>query len=518
MYQYNLGLYFIDVLKVNSEQVALIYENYSLSYSELGTYVDSLSSLLLESKCERGDVIAIANTKQPLSYALMLASLRLGITYVNIDTDSPVSRINKILEVSKPVLFFYDDKDFMSVANEISKVSYQKTQLLDEKHLIKTSTKELKEQKNLTKLVDGDSIAYIMFTSGSTGSPKGVAVTHQNVIHLIEWGRDFFKISYKDNFANVSPMYFDNSVFDFYVGLFSGASLTPIFKNLLTDPYSITNYVERFKCTIWFSVPSLLIYLVSMKAIVPKQLMNLRLIIFGGEGYPKAELVKLYDKLKEHVVFVNVYGPTECTCICSAYEISDNDFLNLDGIPMLGNLNQNFDYKIINSEGKNSQKGELCLIGPNVAAGYYNDPVLTGKAFKTLFEKKHYMKRMYHTGDIVKKVNNFLTFVGRKDNQIKHMGYRIELEEIEHALVKLPEVYQSAVIYHRKKEAYGKIVAFVACSASNIEKTILEQLSNFLPKYMIPNKLVIMDKLIKNANGKVDRKILKDLLIKNSPN
>ncbi len=516
MYQYNLGLYFLDTLKVNSEQLALVYENYSLSYSELGNYVDSLSSMLLESKCERGDVIAIANTKQPLSYALMLASLRLGITYVNIDIDSPVSRVNKILEVSKPLLFFYDDKDYINIANEIGKVSSQKTQLLDEKYLNKASLKELKEQKKRTKLVDGDTIAYIMFTSGSTGSPKGVAVTHQNVIHFIAWGRNFFKISSKDNFANVSPMYFDNSVFDFYVGLFSGASLTPIFQSILTDPYSIANYVEKLKCTIWFSVPSLLIYLDSMKAIVPEQLNNLRLIIFGGEGYPKTELIKLYDKLKEQVVFVNVYGPTECTCICSAHIITDNDFLDLDGIPMLGNLNQNFDYKILNSDGKISEKGELCLIGPNVSAGYYNEPELTNNTFETLFEKKYYMKRMYHTGDIVKKVDNLLYFVGRKDNQIKHMGYRIELEEIEYALVKVPEVSQAAVIYYRKKIAYGKIAAFVVCPVTTFETKILEQLRVLLPSYMIPQQVIIMDKLTTNANGKVDRKILKNLLIHNS--
>src|SRR5204863_4296552 len=137
-------------------------------------------------------------------------------------------------------------------------------------------------------------IAYIMFTSGSTGVPKGVAVTHQNVLHFIAWAIRRFGIGSSDNFANLSPMYSDNSVFDFYVALFSGASLTPLHRKLLSAPAALIAHVAQMGCTIWFSVPSLLIYVATMKALTATSLPAIRHIVFGGEGYPKVELIKLY--------------------------------------------------------------------------------------------------------------------------------------------------------------------------------------------------------------------------------
>jgi D-alanine--poly(phosphoribitol) ligase subunit 1 len=357
-------------------------------------------------------------------------------------------------------------------------------------------------------LVDGATIAYIMFTSGSTGLPKGVAVTHQNVLHFIAWGKDCFGVTPADNFANLSPMYFDNSVFDFYVGLFSGASLSPVYRDVMTRPYDLVAHVENMACTIWFSVPSLLIYLMTMKALRPGGLPKLRTISFGGEGYPKAEQKKLYALFTPQARLVNVYGPTECTCICSAYPLSDADFDDLNGLPPLGTLNPNFDYRIVDDEEKDAAEGELLLIGPNVASGYFNDAERTAAAFHTLQERDRYGKRMYRTGDLVREVDGQLHFIGRKDNQVKHMGYRIELEEIEHALGLQPGVAQAAVVYHRTNAAYGKLVAFVAGTDLE-EKALQAGLAQRLPDYMIPGKIVVQEHLPKNPNGKVDRQQLK---------
>jgi D-alanine--poly(phosphoribitol) ligase subunit 1 len=206
---------------------------------------------------------------------------------------------------------------------------------------------------------------------------------------------------------------------------------------------------------------------------------------------------------------VNVYGPTECTCICSAYPLGDDDFTDMEGLPTLGRLNQNFDFCILDEEGNEAPVGELCLIGPNVSAGYFNDPERTAAAFVTLADPRRFMKRMYRTGDLVREREGKLHFLGRKDNQIKHMGYRIELEEIEHALVRLPYIDQAAVLYQRGNAAYGKIMAFAASKDAADEKAVLRDLAQLLPTYMIPAKLVIMEELPKNPNGKVDRQKLK---------
>lgn len=513
-YYYNLGTLFDDVLIGHAARPALRFSENEYCYGELGQWIDSLAALLLSQGLKRGDVIAIGHNKQPLSYALMLAAIRLGVAYVNIDVASPTARNVRILQVSCASLLFYDDLDYQDEMSELASSHCCPALLLEESALPSVTDAERVEHHHYCKLVDGACIAYIMFTSGSTGVPKGVAVTHQNVLHFIAWGQERFGVSDQDNFANLSPMYFDNSVFDFFVGLFSGASLSPVPRELLTKPYELVPYIKRLGCTIWFSVPSLLIYLMAMKAMTPLALPNLQAIVFGGEGYPKIELKKLYDLFSGQARLVNVYGPTECTCICSAHMLGPDDFRDTEGLPTLGYLNPNFDYRILDGEEQDASIGELCLIGPNVAAGYFNDPERTAAAFFTISDSHRFMKRMYRTGDLVREEGGMLYFIGRKDNQIKHMGYRIELEEIEHALVKLPQVDQAAVLYHRVSSAYGKIVAYVACRECQMDNELLSSLGKLLPDYMIPSKIIVLPNLPKNPNGKVDRQRLRRMLDK----
>ena len=512
LHHHNLAHLFDEVLATHAARPALRYAEAEHSFSELGSWIDSLATLLLSKGLQRGDVIAIGHDKHALSYALMLAALRLGVAYVNIDVASPVARTARILAVSAPALLFYDDVAWQASMSELATAQGCELLLLEPTLLPKTDEADRERQRECSRLVDGATIAYIMFTSGSTGVPKGVAVTHQNVLHLIAWGHERFGVTARDNFANLSPMYFDNSVFDFYVGLFCGAALSPIPRGLLTKPYELVPYVSERGCTIWFSVPSALMYLMAMKAIAPGTLTHLRAIVFGGEGYPKIELKKLHDRFSGQAILVNVYGPTECTCICSAHTLSAEDFLDLEGLPTLGHLNPNFDHRILDDGDHDALGGELCLIGPNVAAGYFNDLERTAAAFHTITDANRFMKRMYRTGDLVKMVNGRLHFVGRKDNQIKHMGYRIELEEIENALVRLPEVDQAAVVYQRTQTAYGKLVAYVASTSEVDGKALLKALGNLLPDYMVPSRLTVLPRLPKNANGKVDRQHLRSLL------
>lgn len=511
-YFVNLGQFFTDVAATHAQRPALRYAEQTYSYADLLGFAESLAASLTSRNLGRGDVIAIANNKRPLSYALMLAALRLGIAYVNIDVASPLARNSRILEMSGATLLFYDDCEYADPMRELAGHNQCTAIELEPASLAQVTAADRELQHRLMQRVDGASIAYIMFTSGSTGMPKGVAVTHQNVLHFIIWGQERFKIDSHDNFANLSPMYFDNSVFDFYIGLFSGAALTPVFRSIMNSPYEISAFVGKMQCSIWFSVPSLLIYLMAMKALTPKILPDLRHIVFGGEGYPKVELKKLYGLFSAQATLTNVYGPTECTCICSAYSLGETDFVAMDGLPPLGRLNPNFDYRIVDDDDQDADTGELLLMGPNVAAGYFNDLERSAACFLTLTEPGRFMKRVYRTGDLVRESGGLLHFVGRKDNQIKHMGYRIELEEIEQALARLPEINQAAVIYQRGHAAYGKLIGFIASPAALDEKNLMKQLANLLPEYMVPSRIVVQRELPKNANGKVDRRQLEALL------
>lgn len=511
-HDYNLGMALDAVAARHAGRPALRYPGQVHTYADVFGQAERLGALLLARGCRRGDVIAIGHQKRLLSYALMLAALRLGIAYVNLDVASPVPRLASVLGISRPKLLFYDDANFSAAMTELAGAAGCELLFLDDALLPAVTDADRREQQEALRLVDGATIAYVMFTSGSTGLPKGVAVTHQNVLHFIAWGRECFGVTPEDNFANPSPMYFDNSVFDFYVALFSGASLSPVFRETMTQPYELVAHVEKMACTVWFSVPSLLIYLMTMKALRPGALPALRAISFGGEGYPKAELKKLYTLFSPQAKLVNVYGPTECTCICSAYVLRDADFDDLSGLPTLGRLNPNFDWRIEGEDGRDADEGELLLIGPNVAAGYFNDPERTAAAFHTITDPGRYGKRMYRTGDLVRQQDGQLHFIGRKDNQVKHMGYRIELEEIEYALAMLPRVAQAAVVYHRTNTAYGKLVGFVAGPADLDEKALQAEVAKRLPDYMVPSRIVVQPDLPKNANGKVDRQQLKSLL------
>ncbi len=506
----NLGIYFEDVVEKSGNHFALKYENQNLSYRDLNALCNRIANFLRKQGVAEKEVVGIINTKEPTGYASMLACLKIGAIYTNIDEDNPKERLKKIFRASEPKLLISDHE-----ANTDIKDTAQALQIpvfyLDEHALNKYEYQNLE----ITSKITGDNPAYIMFTSGSTGTPKGALISHGNVLSFIDWSSHRYDVRSDDIFAQVSPIYFDNSVFDFYTALFSGAVLAPIKKEMLQKPLDLIHSIDRLGCTVLFSVPSLFLYLTTMKVLNTDVLTNIRIFSFGGEGYPKSELKKLYDIYAAHARFINVYGPTEGTCICSSYEISKEDFDNIEPLPPLGKINKNFDFIVLDEHGNGvdtGDVGELCLLGPNVGLGYYNDPDQTQKAFITNPLQKKYYERMYATGDLVRvDENDLLWFVGRKDNQIKHMGFRIELEEIENAINTLPFVNQSAVVYKRMHTTHGKIVAYVSSKETIEENAIKKLLQDLLPSYMIPNVIEMLEHLPKNPNGKIDKTFLKGI-------
>lgn len=502
-YHFNLGLLFEEVCSENADSIALRYLGSSMTYRELNTISNSIAAMIVGKGIHPGDVVVIINTKEPESYAAMIACLKIGVVYTNIDRDNPIVRSEAILRQCCPKLILSDtvmSSDFIDMVTKLGIIIASLNNFMMEK------TSELKSDS--VSMVTGSRIAYIMFTSGSTGVPKGVAITHQNVLSFINWSINRYRITPCDIFANISPMYFDNSVFDFYTALFSGASLFPIRKALLSKPKELLGAIDKIGCTIWFSVPSMLIYLMTMRALSKSSFMSLRIITFGGEGFPKTELKKLYDLYCDRIEIINVYGPTEGTCICSSYTITGGVFDTMDVLPSLGLINPNFAYLIFDEEGKVSDRGELYILGPNIGAGYFNDQKRSAEVFSYCFDYGFYATPMYRTGDLVYETEGLLYFSGRKDNQIKHMGYRIELEEIELALSQITGVNQVAVIYDRVSDAYGKIIAFLACDEDLSANEVREKLKKRIPEYMLPNIIRFFRSLPKNQNGKVDKREL----------
>jgi D-alanine--poly(phosphoribitol) ligase subunit 1 len=311
----------------------------------------------------------------------------------------------------------------------------------------------------------------------------------------------------------VNPTYFDNSVFDIYSSIFTGASLVPFTVDEMKYPDQVLSKINECGCTIFFSVPSLLIYFQTLKLLNKNSFKNIRSIIFGGEGYPKVKLKELFELFKSRCQLFNVYGPTECTCICSVYTVSDIDFNDLNGYPPLGEMIPGFSCFITNNDKLTccDETGELWLKGPSVGLGYYNDRNLTEKSFiKNPFNEKD-NQNIYKTGDIVKynSKDKKIYFVGRKDNQIKHQGYRIELGEIEYALLRVDGV-DEAVAAHTIKDGVSTIIGFISSKTGIKKGQAISEVSKYIPKYMIPSIIDIYDFLPKNANGKIDRNLLKN--------
>ena len=505
-YIYTLGQQFRKIVAQRHEATALRYPNgLTLSYVELDQLSNRLAHYLHEQGIREGDVIAIFNEKSPRAYALMLAALKLGAIYTNLDVSSPWQRLVKILDRAQPSLLFID-----TTSDQIEHPISNAFPALAVAYLTELALDDYPTEFELPHQLHGGCPAYIMFTSGSTGFPKGAVMSHENLLHFIDWGRTTFAVTESDIFTNANPIYFDNSVFDFYVSLFNGATLVPLSHSLVKSPKELVQAINASGCTIWFSVPSLLVYLLTTKVLSASDFGSIQRIIFGGEGFPKNKLKKLYELLGHRTQLFNVYGPTECTCICSSYLISDQDFENMQELAPLGFLSPNFSYEILPLAPENPQLGELALLGPCVGLGYYRDPERTSAAFVQQ-PQVGYRAIMYRTGDLVEKAaNGYLHFKGRVDNQIKHMGYRIELEEIEAAFSSLPYIDEVGVIYFKINEELGFIKAFAVCNlASQTEAATLEQLKELLPPYMIPKTLVFMDQLPKNQNGKIDRNQLK---------
>lgn len=362
----------------------------------------------------------------------------------------------------------------------------------------------------LVRAVSGNAPAYIMFTSGSTGIPKGVLICQKSLLNFIEWSKETYSLNTNDILTNVNPIYFDNSVFDFYCSIFNGVSMLAIPKKIIERPKEMLQLISETNCTIWFSVPSMLIYLTNMKLLNKEILKNIRIFSFGGEGYPKELLRKLYKLYGDKAEFFNVYGPTEGTCICSAYKVKEQD-IKEEGLVPLGKIASNFDYLILDENGKEASFGELNLLGEQLALGYYNDQERTKQSFVNYDGHETYEEKMYKTGDLVEDIGGVLYFRGRVDNQIKHMGYRIELEEIENAIIKVDAIKQCAVVHAFSKNKFSQIIAFVATESDISEQYLRTEIKKYIPNYMIPNKIIFMKELPKNVNGKVDRNNLKQM-------
>ncbi|MCR2099620.1 AMP-binding protein, partial [Campylobacter upsaliensis] len=347
-------------------------------------------------------------------------------------------------------------------------------------------------------------LLYVFFTSGSTGLPKGVSISHKSVIDYAFWVSEEFELDENEIIANQAPLYFDNSILDIFPTIKEGGSVHLVPNSLFAFPLKVLEYLENEGVNTIFWVPSVLIYFANTQALEKFKLEKLKKVLFCGEIMPNKQLNYWRTHLS-NTLFANLYGPTEITDVCCFYKIN-REFKDEELLP-IGKACKNTELLVFD-ENKNlinevGKKGELFVKGTSLSLGYYNDIEKTKAAFIQNPLHHNYLDLLYKTGDIVA-YNEFgeLLCYGRIDNQIKFKGHRIELGEIEAVLNSHAKIKNSACIFKD-----DKLIAFYESEEELDLKGFCKQK---LPPYMIASSFVRVEKFALNANGKIDRKVLSE--------
>lgn len=479
------------------EQKTLTYRQLMLASRAVGTGLCALGT--------RNKPVAVYLDKGADVIAAMLGVVYSGNFYAVIDAEMPPERICKILSTLQPVAVLTDESHYETALQLGDMPVFRYAQLSE------GETDDALLSAVRSEQIDTDPL-YTLYTSGSTGVPKGAVLTHRNVLAYSEWVVGEFGIDATTVFGNQTPFYFSMSVTDVFATLRTGATLVIVPKQYFSFPIRLIGFLNAHKINTLYWVPSAIGIVANMKIFDYEMPQYLKRVLFAGEVMPTKQLNYWMDKLGDDVVFANLFGPTEATDICTYFTVNRR-FRDDEPLP-IGNHCDNCNVFIVNEEGKKAaegEEGELYIRGSFLSAGYYHNPEKTAEAFVQNPLNDAYPEICYKTGDLVKRnAYGELMYIGRRDYQIKHMGYRIELGEIETAVSSVEGMKECACVYD---EANEQIVLFYSATKLK-EEALMQLLAGKLNSYLLPNRLCKMSMLPHNQNGKIDRKELKQNLLK----
>lgn len=462
------------------------------------------------SKLKPETAIAFYMEKSVDALIVMFAGMYLGDFYSFIDIRQTANRVLNIISVLEPEFIITDEKNRDALC-AVDLPDHDKENIILISELLKDAEKTAIDKELLSDMRRNfyDKMPlYVNFTSGSTGVPKGVVVGHASVIEFIREFTAVFKITDEDILANQAPFDFDVSVKDIYSGLFTGARVALIPRNYFSSPAVLMDYLTDNRVTVLIWAVSAMCFVSIMNGFEYKTPDTIRKVMFSGELMPVKQLNK-WKRFLPDAMYVNLYGPTEITCNCT-YHILDREYEKDEIIP-IGIPFRNEKVFLLDEEDKEIKlpgvEGEICVSGSCLALGYYKDSEKTAVSFVQNPLNNRYAETIYRTGDLGKYDDTgVLFYTSRKDFQIKHMGQRIELSDIDVSAMSVDGVSRACSIYDDK---HKKIILFYT---GDIEKEELsEEIHEKLPPFMLPSKTIRLDEFPLNKNGKIDRTALSQI-------
>ncbi|MRH99218.1 amino acid adenylation domain-containing protein [Kriegella sp. EG-1] len=493
------------------EKEAFIYGKESLTYFELNKKTNKLASYLISHGVQKGDRVGVYLFRSIETPIAIYGIMKAGAVFVPIDPELPIARINfilndcninyvvtnpnlrkkhpKIIELKNPLKGFIG-ADLESDFNSITWPA-----------LFNTSIEKYSDVS-----LNEDDLAYIMYTSGSTGFPKGIMHTHKSGLSYARLSVNLFDIDENDRLASHAALHFDISTLGYLAGPLAKATTIIISEAHTKMASSLAALIEQEKITIWYSVPLAIIQLLQSNALNDKNLDSLRLVLFGGEVFANKYLSQIMN-LCPNTHFYNIYGPAEVNQ-CTSYKV--NTPPTNETIVPIGTVWEETEYLILDDKGNlniDGDYGELAIHSSTMMKGYWNNQTLTNKSTYVAIEGEK-EKKYFKTGDLVKKnESGDLVFLGRNDRQVKIRGYRIEIDEIEAALLKHKYIIEAAVVVLHKNVNEKEIMAAIILSKEeNISlKEIKAHCYDYLPSYAVPESIEFMPDFPRTGSGKIDR-------------
>ena len=503
----------------NLAQAQAFVGEHSCSYEELNENVSSVAAFLSQLRVQKGDRVCLWADKSPQGVTAILGTLRAGCAYVPIDGGQPFARARIIFADAEPVVLFTDAFHLKKLKAEELPRSLQvivvvgnETVQEEEMEVAIRSWSDLIERKSpcVKPLLSLEDLAAILYTSGSTGIPKGVQISHRNLANFVGWATNEFDVGPDDVFANHASFNFDLSTFDLFVGLSVGASIWIIPDSQTRDVSALARGVREYGISVWYSVPSILHLLTSAGTLGSMTTKSLRYVLFAGEVFPNRQLKELVAQLPAETELYNLYGPTE-TNVCTYHRVCPED-LSVDRPIPIGKAAQGAQLFVLDESDEEIEEeglvGELVVEGDCVTPGYFR-----GAAYAGAFP---FEVRRHRTGDLVSWREGRLVYRGRKDRMVKLNGFRVELGEVEAAVLRHPALAEAVVLVNDAEKNIGLTVYYVlqkdAFKPSLI--SLKQHCAKHLPKYMVPRSAICLDSLPYNRNGKVDYQRLSETNMK----